>query len=269
MKISNIFKDFKVLNSLLIISFSISMSWGISSDKSDQAEMESGIIYGKQLIHQGFSTFSKDSLSKAVIHFKNLTLNNDYSWLAYYYLGLAYYRLGFIYRFEGDDESAVTFLEQGIINTNKCLKLKPDFEESYVILMRLYENMVWISKSEKVLQGFNQAKDKAISLHSSNPRMLYSFGIYYYSLPEKYGGSKYKAIEKFEAALSEFDSSITESALLPDWGHDETYGWLARIYYEYEDYYKAKKYLDWALKINPKNKIISEMLKPNIEDELD
>jgi tetratricopeptide (TPR) repeat protein len=218
-------------------------------------DFEEATIKGKQLIEDGVDKFDEEILIGARSHFERLLSNREMQWLTEYYMAYADYRLAILYQVRDKNELMVKYLDDGIERVNACIAKNDKFADAHGLLSALLGQKIGADPSLGMTLGMQAftAMGNAVAHGESNPRVAMFSAISAYYTPEQFGGSKTKAADEIARAVELFAKDKINDKRLPDWGQSEAYAWQAKFFVERGELDQARKSLDSALKVNPKN----------------
>lgn len=199
-----------------------------------------------------------------------LSKNSD-DYLLLYYKGLADYQKGFIYYIAPETrEQSKQFFEKAIESLERSSKLNNKFSETYILLGNINGFRIGLDPSTAPILGLQADNHlaKAKELDSGNPRLHLVRAISTLYTPSSYGGGAEKAISQLLEAIHIWKSYKPSSPALPDWGYDEAYAWLIRVYLSLNQLEKAAQYIKEALQEDPENYYVREVLRPRLETKL-
>ena len=141
--------------------------------------------------------------------------------------------------------------------------LNKDFSESYILLAYIYNLKVGAGGNPiSLMKKASVAIKKAEEIEPNNPRLHYLNGITNMYTPKVFGGGQEKAIADFNKAILCFEKSEITDNTLPDWGFDETYYYMGRIFEKRDDILNADFYYSKSLEINPDFGLLKIVMYP-------
>ena len=249
----------------LIITAILLMSVRCYSDDFNNA-----MIKAKANLKTALDTYDEKALVKSRGEFERILQLKKEQWIVYYYMSLVDYSLANTGMKNQEKEKIKKFTESGFAMLDKCLEIKANFGDAYVLKMALTFNR-WVYEQEKmqeIIDASKEADEAAKKADPENPRYYLMTGISNYYMPEAFGGGMNAAIKNFDKSLELFQTRKEKEEYYPDWGRDLLYGYLAMAYIKRNDdgdLAKAKTYLDKGLEYNP----TSGFLKTNVQKDYD
>jgi len=227
--------------------------------------IEEYILQGKEKIESARLQWNRKGMLEARAVFERLLIKSDKDWLLNYYIAYCDYRLTNYAFGENDKKAARKYVSDGIKKLKACVNEKSDCADAYALLSSFYGNKIALNPWSGFWNGPKSGKmiEKAFSLEPNNPRTHLISGISSFYTPEKWGGGKERAKESLSKATELFYDENVE-AIMPDWGHSETYGWLGLVELAMGDTNKAIINYKKALEINPDNGWVKYRLLPQI-----
>jgi tetratricopeptide (TPR) repeat protein len=134
--------------------------------------------------------------------------------------------------------------EEGLAAAERAVKLSPDSSEAHRLLGNLLGELIPHVFAGGIRYGDRATKEieKAIQLDPRNPNAYVARGTTYFFAPEKFGGSKEKAVDMLKKAIAtEPDSDAAQTAHV----------WLAVVYQSLGQKQNAVSEITQALKLNP------------------
>lgn len=227
--------------------------------------VEEYILQGKNNIESACSQWNMKGMLEARAVFERLITKSDKDWLLNYYIAYCDYRLTNYAFGENDKKAARRYVSDGIKKLKACVNEKSDCADAYALLSSFYGKKIALSPWSGFWNGPKSGRmiEKAFSLEPNNPRTHLISGISAFYTPEKWGGGKEMAKEALGKAIELFNDENVE-AIMPDWGHSESYGWLGLLELAMGDTDKAKINYMKALEIDPDNGWVKYRLLPQI-----
>ena len=254
-----------VIMSTIFLSLFSASPFGQSQNEVDPSGL---IMEGKNMIQSGVDQWMLNVLLNSRGIFERILSIREKDYLSHYYLAYADYRLCIMYLSQKDEKSASKYLDEGVKHLEKSIELKPNFAESQALLASLYGFKIGLKWYLGMTLGPKAGTcfDKAVEVDSLNPRVYLLLGISKYHTPSLFGGGMDKAKLNLLKSIKLYESYSVSDSLLPDWGYEETYAWLGKIYMEEKEYQKAEEQFEKALQINPKCSWVKYVLKKELED---
>jgi tetratricopeptide (TPR) repeat protein len=134
--------------------------------------------------------------------------------------------------------------EEGVAAAERAVKLSPDSSEAHRLVGELLGELIPHVFAGGIRYGDRSIKEieRAIQLDPHNPNAYVARGTTYFFAPEKFGGSKEKAIDMLKKAITaEPGSDAAETAHV----------WLAVVYQSLGQRENAVSEITHALKLNP------------------
>ena len=195
----------------------ILLAIALTSPLSAQTGYENAMSRGLQMIEKADNP---SKLNAASSFFETIANSEKNQWLPYYYA--AYARLMSAFQDETTDKDKAASQANAFIM--KADSLNPNNSEIFC-LKYLSATLALIVDPMTRYQTYGMeaktALDKAKSLDSSNPRVLYLEASGTLNTPEQYGGGKAKAKPLFVKALKLFKTFQPASPLHPNWGKEK------------------------------------------------
>lgn len=242
------------------------ISYGSETLKED-AKTDSIYIEAKKMIKTAYRFWSLNDMIKARQFIeRGMKIRDDY--LIRYYMGLVDYRISVYYLQQPDGKKqAGEYLGDGINNLEVSINQDPDFSESYILLSNLLGLKISLNPITGPVLGIRSSNllKKAEKLDPTNPRLFLVEGVSLINTPGVFGGSEKKAVQILKESIKLFESEKRIAPTMPDWGHDEAYGWLIRSYIGQDSLSEAQQYIDRALTADPDNSWVRYQLQPLLE----
>lgn len=258
----------KKISMALVVTLFLSMvsvsSFGQNLNEIDFRQL---IMEGKNMIQSGVDQWKLDVLLSARGIFERILSIREKDYLSHYYLAYADYRLCVMYFSQKDNKNAGKYIDEGIEHSERSIELKSNFAESHALLASLYGFKIGLKWYLGMTLGPKAGScfDKAVQIDSLNPRVYLLLGISKYHTPSLFGGGMDKAKFNLLKSIKLYESYSVSDSLLPDWGYDEAYAWLGKIYMEEKEYQKSEEQFEKALQVNPKCSWVKYSLKKELE----
>jgi len=222
---------------------------------------------GIQKIQSSIDHWNFREMLESRAYFERLLTKQKPTWLVNYYIAYCDYRLG-IYLLQDDNKKdAKDYIIEGLNLLSKAVEEKPDFVDAYALMNSLIGNKISLMPISGMWNGPKAQKyiTKAMQLEPENPRVFLIDGISKNFTPENFGGGKEAAGKSLlrAAELYKIDQPAPD---MPSWGYDEVFAWLGIIDLSKGDKIAAMENFRKALKINPENSWVKEVLMKNIEE---
>ena len=255
-------------NQLFIAVLSVTF-WITCTNLGLAQDLDSLIIQGKNLIHDGFYHQDEELLLRSQTLLQEAISIEEGNALLHYFLGLAGYRLAEYYiGNDGNSNQAKEYLKDSIKHLKICVKQNKRDAEAYALLASCYglkiatKPISGITLGPKAHKHSNQSK----KLNPNNPRLFLLLGKGNYFKPKIFGGGKENALKELEKALQLFEGDNISDPKIPGWGLGELHAWLGKIYMELDEIEKATKHLHLALQVEPKFSWVTEELVPQLKE---
>lgn len=218
-------------------------------------------------IHQSLNSENLNQLYKTSERLQELMQTSGDKKLAYvyYYAGYIHYRLHI--HFPGNHlNEKKNDLNVAIHYLKIAVDVDPHFAEAHALLAGCYgQKATGIFSTLKHGLKFKNSIDKAIEFEPNNPRVMLIAGIGELFKPSIVGGSPEAAIQKFKKSLYLFDNRQITNVWSPEWGHEEAYAWLGKVYMDLGKYQNAIESYKNALELKPDYPWVRKELLPRAE----
>lgn len=227
--------------------------------------VEDYILEGKEKIKTALIQWDEGELIAAKAHFERGLHFEEMEWLFLYYIAYCDDQLVHYYQSKSDKKTALQYLSDGIEHLNEVIKMNGDFADGYGLLSSLYGEKMGIQPWTGIMYGSRSSTliRKAIQLEPENPRLYMIQGTSAMFTPEKYGGSKERAMELYLKAAELFKTDQPDP-IMPDWGKSDIYAWLGQLELKLGNPDGAKAYYLQALEIDPENSWVKNQLLPKL-----
>jgi tetratricopeptide (TPR) repeat protein len=134
--------------------------------------------------------------------------------------------------------------EEGVAAAERAVRLSPDSSEAHRLLGELLGELIPHVFAGGIRYGQRSTKEieRAIQLDPRNPNAYVARATSYFFTPEKFGGSKEKAVDMLKRAIAAEPSSDTAQT---------AHVWLALVYQSLGQKENAVSEITLALKLNP------------------
>ncbi|MBM4169613.1 MAG: hypothetical protein FJ215_10745 [Ignavibacteria bacterium] len=265
----------KILTPLLLVASLIVLAWNyqalVGSDQSvnrDDTIQDSVYIVSNVRIAEAYRMMNMDALSNARAFVESHLARHREDYLLLYYRALADYHIGFIHYLRTETrQKASPYFDSAIAFLEESVKRNSAFVETHILLTSVLGFTIGLKPDEAQSLGMKSENHlaKAKQMAPTNPRLVLVDGISTLYKPASYGGGREAAIEKLKDALRLWKTHREPSPTLPDWGCDDTYAWIIRVYLSAEQLVEAEHYIREALTVNPENYYVREVLLPRLE----
>ncbi len=191
-----------------------------------------------------------DQIEQATASLNISGLQNIQMEMAGYDKALAYYRTGLSANLMGQEQLALTSINQAIELLEQLDTATPNDVEIKALLAQVYGYKIALKPMQGMSLGkkSNQTLAAAEALAPNNPRVLLVKGISKLNTPAMFGGSTEAAYQAFADAIANYPSDVNSGY---HWGHAETYTWRGLVNMQQGQTELAKQ--DWqaALEIDP------------------
>ncbi|MEM6783867.1 MAG: tetratricopeptide repeat protein [Bacteroidota bacterium] len=188
---------------------------------------------------------------------------------AHYYAAMAMSRRLVMLDREEQKDEIVDLIDAAIEHLEQAEELSPDFAEPYALHSSLLGQKVGMKPMLGMLIGpkVGRIMERGKAADPDNPRVVMTEAQSLLFTPKMWGGSKERAMEGFERAITLFEAEAANppaDPLAPQWGHDEAYAWLGLALSELERPDEARVAYEQALVINPSYGWVSRVLLPQV-----
>lgn len=196
-----------------------------------------------------------DELNQLSNELEQLYITNDQNLILYWQSYLQFYSSVY-YLKQSNKKAAEKEIDKGI----NCLKnMKNKNSEDYALLSMLQGFSIQFKAARAMFIGPETKENakKAMALDSANLRAYYVYASNDFYTPKKYGGGK-EAEKHLLKAISLPDQKV-KNEYLPNWGKEESYEMLIRIYIKKEKWDLARKYFHEGIKEYPDSYTIHQL----------
>lgn len=233
------------------------------------------LLKGKALAAEAFNTWNEQAFLEARGIFERLLSHQPVRKLAHYYIGYVDYRLGTL-SMQQQPEKAAAYLDDGITHLEAAVALDAKFAEALALLASCYGQAIGVaperdmSSGLAISYGMNAQTLMAAALKQApdNPRVLLLDGLSLYFTPPGFGGSKERALQRFETAARRFETFKPQDARQPQWGAAEVYAWIGLARQEKGELELARDAFKKALARHPEFRWVKFQLLPAVEKRL-
>ena len=222
------------------------------------------IIAAKELLKKGVDTWDPDLMKKSRDRLLGMMAREKKENLyILYYIAFCDYRLATYYLTLAEMDKAEPYIKEGQDYLKKAMELDPDFGELDAFYAYMLGFEIALNPEKAMSLGFQtyQYFGKAFEKSPENPRVHYLKGVSDLYTPAEYGGGADAAIKTLTKSVDLFEKENIEDPVLPSWGKDEAYTFLAIAYNQKGDKEKAVEFFQKALEINPEFKMAKDELE--------
>lgn len=161
---------------------------------------------------------------------------------------------------------SIGYYDESLRNLQKSIKLNPNFADTYAILSANYGSKILLSpwRAMYLMRRSEKELKNAFAIEPSNPRIWLQRGIAEYHTPKILGGGKRQALMSLNKALAFYQNEESRNPRCLEWGEGEAHIWRGNIFKALGEYTKARAAYDQALRINPKNRWLKDILIPQL-----
>ena len=224
---------------------------------------------GRELLETGSTYFDQVSLIQAEEKFQEVLNIDGSNYLAQYLLAYTDYRLAVYYLEDKDVEHFNNYISSCESKLIAILDSNETDSEALSLLSSAY--------GEQIRQKPDVAKalaPKAMELMTAaiendpdNPRVHFLTGKLLLTLPQKYGGDKYKSLFHLQKAVKLFEEG-NEADDDIGWGYIFALTWLGINYRDLNEYQSAADTFNKALEVDPDFVWINNTLLPEVSAKL-
>jgi tetratricopeptide (TPR) repeat protein len=210
---------------------------------------------------------SEQSLLKIRGDFERILQLKKNQWLVDYYLGLVDMLISYQAAEKKDMDAVKKYTESSLDVLNKATDMKDDFAEAYILKFAVTSNR-WMyepNKMNDIIASQSEAKDLAKKYDPDNPRLYLVDGMNTFYTPEAFGGGPDKALPLLEKSYNLFTAYKPVDETYPDWGEDQSCGYIALCYIKNDKLDEAKKWIDKGLEGDPDSDFIKNYVEKEYE----
>ena len=210
-------------------------------------------------IEQAFyAAFSGGNSSELTIVAEQL--KQDGSPLATYWYAYAKYYESVFYLKMGEKGKSEKVVNDGVEVLSK-LKNKNSDDYALLVIMQNFSMQFAdnVMKLGVISEQVGQNVEKAIKADANNLRAYYAAAASDFYTPEQYGGGK--QTEGYLLKAITFSEQPVDDSSLPSWGKDQAYQMLVSLYLKKGNMALAKKYLEEAAQLYPRQNGWAELEK--------
>ena len=212
------------------------------------------IIRAKETLRKGVNTWDPELMKKARDSLLGLMAKDNLgSFYSVYYAAVCDYRLATYYLILMEMDKAEPYIKEGQDYLEKAVELNPDFGELDALCAYMLGFEIALNPEKAMSLGLKtyQYFGKAFEKSPENPRVYYLKGVSDLYTPVEYGGGADAAVKTLTKSVELFEKENIQDPLLPSWGKDEAYTFLAIAYSQKGEKDKAEELFQKALEINP------------------
>jgi len=230
---------------------------------------DSLINLGKELLDKGSVYFDESYLIEAEQKFQEVLIQDDYNYIAQYFLAYTYYRLAVFYLINRDDEQFKNYIKLSETELGTILDSSNTNAEALSLLASDYGEEIRANNNlaAKLAPKALLLISKALKNDPDNPRVQLLAGKLILTLPEKFGGNKVKSLVHLKKSVKLFEENQDADDLL-GWGYIFALSWLGINYAELNDYVSAVSVYNKALEVEPDFAWINNILLPDAQKKL-
>lgn len=232
--------------------------------RTEETQLETKILKAKALLQTGISKWEGEEILKAKDIFIGLLMNQEQKKAQFhYYVALCGYRLATYYMTSNSMTEAQTQASDAEKHLEKAVELEPSWGEPYALYATLMGIEIAFDMNQAMTLSIksNQYFKKALELEPENPRINLLKGVSVLYTPEQYGGGAEAAKNILDKSVSLFEKENIQDPLMPSWGKDEAYTFIAMAYNLKGESEKARDFFKKALDINPELRLAQDELK--------
>jgi imidazolonepropionase-like amidohydrolase len=225
---------------------------------------EEQIIEAKGLLKKGVNTWDPELMKKARDRLMGIVAKDNKAGLyPLYYIILCDYRLATYYLTLMEMDKAGPYIKEGQDYLKKGMEMNPDFGELDALYAYMLGFEIALNPEKAMSLGFQtyQYFGQAFEKSPENPRVHYLKGVSDFYTPAEYGGGADAAIKTLTKSIELFAKENIQDPVLPSWGKDEAYTFLALAYNQKGDKEKAAQLFQKALDINPEFALAKDELE--------
>lgn len=211
------------------ILFSLLLAGGFTFAAQAQSEQYNDAMKQQVGMLDSSSTYSASGMQQLANTFERIAEAEQTQWLPYYYA--AYCRVNEAFM-EKDKGKVDELADKALVNAEKAQALKGKDADIQCILSMILSARIGV---DPMTRGMKYGPESAAALEEAkkmdpeNPRVYMLQGQSLLYTPEAFGGSKTKAKEMFQLALTKFSAAKPESPIAPQWGEAYTKTLIAQI----------------------------------------
>ncbi|MCG8607607.1 GyrI-like domain-containing protein [bacterium] len=241
-----------------------------SSEKPNQQELIDARV---KLMDASFQSDST-GVGRALAEFEKLAQDAGVAAYVHYYLAFGKWQLALFQLNQNRmGEGVMAQLQAAIDHLQKAKRLKPDFADAYALNVSCHFPLYTIEpgRAREIAMTLIADLAKAKALAPENPRVVLVDAMNTFYTPEQFGGSQSTGITLFKRAVELFERKLeSDDKLLPRWGHEAAYAWLANAYLTKTepDLHSAKEAFERSLAVRPNFVWVKDTMLPQLERQL-
>lgn len=246
------------MNKFIIIALiGLIPSWIKAQEKGT---VDSLIITIKAEQQEALNIGARQKFKEIATKLERLSTFGEKEWLIDYYLAYDYYQMSNLTEDKEERKKFVAWAKEMI---EKSIEEKKDFSESHALYSSILGLEIGLKPYLGMQNGIKSGKEiaKAHALEPDNPRTYLIEGISALYTPKMFGGGVDKALEKLNKAEELFRKEKMDRGIYPDWGRDNVYIWIGKVYKKKDEKERAIEFYKKALGVNPDNGWAKQLLK--------
>ena len=218
----------------------------------EEVNIDSLIIILKAEQQDALNKGSHQQFKEIGAKLERLSTFGEKGWLTSYYLSCNYYRMS---NLTENKEEREKYVEAAKKTIEKSIESKGDFSESHALYSSILGLGIGLKPYLGMKNGMKSGNEiaKAYELEPNNPRIYLIDGISVLYTPKVFGGGGNKALAKFNKAVELYKEEKRDRGIYPDWGRDNVFIWLGKVYEKKGEKEKTIRFYKKALEVNPNN----------------
>lgn len=204
------------------ILFSLLLAGGFSFVAQAQSEQYNDAMKQQVGMLDSSSTYNAEGMQRLANTFERIAEAEQTQWLPYYYA--AYCRVNEAYMTK-DKGKIDELADKALVNAEKAQALKGKDADINCVLSMILSARIGVDPMTRGMKYGPESTtmlEEAKKLDPENPRVYMLQGQSLFYTPEAFGGSKAKAKEMFQLALTKFAAAKPASSIAPQWGEAYT-----------------------------------------------
>jgi tetratricopeptide (TPR) repeat protein len=201
-----------------------------------------------------------ERLAQHVSQKTELNKDRQFYYLAFLHLNIA------IYYFKSQPHRSLVHLNDALVHISKSLEYKKT-AEALILKAHLadFQLLFDASRTEELLQIFQQSLNEAHKIDPDNPRFYLVQGLHLYFAPSFAGGDIPLAKQNLLKAVRLFANRNATRETFLQWGYEDALAWLGQIAVQQDSLELAIRYYDQALSVNENFNWIKYGLMPKVQ----